>query len=117
LAIIRKQASYAINIRAEESEEALNTDCSSGEHNWQVIDRFGIPQIWRCQNCGVCGYIRRKKGFHRNGRMVIYQCSTKNCTKPGVIRSKLRGTGGAFDWACCDAHAKGPKFAPRAANG
>lgn len=88
-------------------------DCSLGEHRWEIVDRMGTPPLWKCASCGVYGFIRRKGGAHRNGRFVIYVCSAEGCKKPGRIRSRYRGTGGAFDWACAAEHAKGSKFEGR----
>lgn len=87
--------------------------CVDGEHDWKCADDLAQPKYFRCRDCKVYGFIRRKGGSHRNGRMVIYCCSTKKCTKPARIRSKYRMTGGAFEWACCPMHAKGSKFEGR----
>ncbi len=89
------------------------SSCVLGAHDWYCADDLAQPKYYRCRDCKVYGFIRRKGGALRNGRMVIYTCSTKKCTKPGRIRSKYRGTGGAFDWACCPHHAKSEKFAGR----
>lgn len=87
--------------------------CVDGEHDMKCTDHLADPKYYRCTDCQVYGFIRRKGGALRNGRMVLYTCSTKGCTKTARIRSKYRGTGGAFDWACCPAHARGDKFAGR----
>lgn len=87
--------------------------CALGEHRMVVADPLADPKYYRCEDCGAYGFIRRKGGVHRNGRMVLYTCSEKGCTRPARIRSKYRHTGGAFEWACGPVHAKGSKFEGR----
>lgn len=87
--------------------------CVDGEHAWKCVDELAMPKYFRCDDCKIYGFIRRKGGAHRNGRMVVYMCSTKKCRLPARIRSRYRGTGGAFDWACGVHHAKGEKYVGR----
>lgn len=87
--------------------------CVLGEHDFYLVDQLAEPKYYRCRYCNVYGFIRRKGSIHRNGRMVLYVCSEKGCSKPARIRSKYRCTGGAFEWACGPAHAKGSKFEGR----
>jgi hypothetical protein len=110
---VRGKISYSV--RAVAPALPPVQQCADGEHDWQLVDRFGVPPIWRCQakGCGVYGYVRRKGGAHRNGRIVIYTCTTEKCDRPAKIRSKYRGTGGSFDWACGAEHATSAKFEGR----
>jgi hypothetical protein len=87
--------------------------CIDGEHRWDVVDKMGVPPLWKCSACGVYGFVRRKGHGLRNGRMVEYTCSTEKCRRSAKIRSKHRITGGAFAWACCADHATGSRFEGR----
>jgi hypothetical protein len=92
------------------SAEGSAEDCARGDHRWDLIDKMGVPPLWKCVACGVHGFVRRKGHGLRNGRMVEYKCSTSDCRGPGKIRSRHRGAGGAYEWACETKHAQGSRF-------
>lgn len=118
--VARPGLSLFAKIREEPSKPAASSpttadDCAMGDHRWDCVDKMGVPPLHRCTvpGCGVYGFIRRKGHGLRNGRMVVYKCSTKDCAGLGKIRSKQRGAGGAYRWACKPEHAKGIEFEGR----
>lgn len=94
------------------SSPASALDCEMGDHRFEISDRMGVPVLWRC-NCGVYSFVKRKGHGLRNGRFVVYKCSTSKCRKDAKIRSRGRGAGGSYVWACSPEHAKGAGFVGR----
>jgi hypothetical protein len=84
--------------------------CDPKEHDFSRLEGTTAPILLRCTKCGVYGFMRRKGIAHRNGRVVAYRCSTRDCTRPAKIHSRYRSTAGMYEWACSPDHASGTRF-------
>lgn len=84
--------------------------CQPKDHNFELFERNVSPPVWKCTKCGCFGFMRRRGVAFRNGKVKPYHCSTQGCSREAKIRSKVRGNGGAYDYACSPDHATGEKF-------
>jgi hypothetical protein len=84
--------------------------CPDKEHEFERVEGSTSPSLYKCAKCSVWGFMRTRGVHLRNGRITLYRCSYSKCKRHAKIRSKFRGTGGMYEWACTLPHAGSSKF-------